>query len=476
MNHSIKNLCIYHVLDGLAEGLSHYSGPSRAALLYAEKPDDKIQVCDPQRLLEGHEPVLKKLYVTSDGWRREAPSTLNFKLFGQIYPERNLQLAGLISFGGRTQSMFYQMWFTEHHPDMCSIGPTERWLEHAVSLLAHDFANEDAFYTRNSRYVLREYATHAVRDFIRDDLNIKFGWDTSMEVYPILDTILGVSKTREEGAWPRGLLAFVEPDSLPEIHFLIRFPSLDILKVSNYKHVRKLLLAVENSDRKLVSDGRKIIGIASGELPQCRITADFRGGHGFLRFAGELVCSFSDGSFHSTTRKPNLVHLEELLVTSSLDPAVSSLLFKIVSCIVEAAGEQKHGCSLVIDFNDPPVRISGQQLERPVDLQHEQYLELAKSLAKVDGALHICSNLHLHGFACLLDGRFIKTEDRARGARFNSALRFTSENPNLIVVVVSSDRPVSVIQGGVLLNPPREWEPFSLFVTPPPTLEEWLRR
>ena len=93
--------------------------------------------------------------------------------------------------------------------------------------------------------------------------------------------------------------------------------------------------------------------------------------------------------------------------------------------------------------------ISGQNLSPPLDLQKPHMLKMAKSLAKVDGALHIGGDLHLHGFACLLDGRSFPGEDLARGARYNSALRFTAEHPNIIVVVVSSDRPVSVIHQGL---------------------------
>jgi hypothetical protein len=101
-------------------------------------------------------------------------------------------------------------------------------------------------------------------------------------------------------------------------------------------------------------------------------------------------------------------------------------------------------------------------------------LDLAKSLSKVDGALHIGADLLLHGFACLLDGRAIAGENRARGARFNSALRFTAEHENLIVVVVSSDRPVSVIHRGVDLNATPDWKPLTQSLVQPPTLEEWL--
>jgi hypothetical protein len=473
-NDSVRNLCLFHILDGLRQGLSHFSGASRAALIYAERPDDPIRVYDPQDLLRGHEPKLKEIYLDTNEWRVNAPQTQDIKLFGQILPEKNLELSGLISYGGRTNSIFYQMWFTEHHPDMCSIGPTERWLEHAVSLLSLDFSFEAPFHTAVSSYALREYAAHAVRDYILDELSLMFGWDSKIFVFPILDAILGISSTREEGFRPQGKLVFIAPDDLSQQQFLVRFPRSERPSLKNYKHVRKLMQAVENSDRKLISFGKNIVGIATGKMPERRSTADFRGEYGFLRLAGKPVCSFSDGSFYSSTRRPNLVHLEEALLEFHVDPSSSHDLFRIVSSIVHGAGKQKHGCTLVIDLNDRTIEISGQRLEQPLNLKQESLLGLAKSLAKVDGALHIGKDLNLHGFACLLDGRAVPGEDRSRGARFNSALRFTAEHDNVLVVVVSSDKPVSVFQGGVELTAQCEYEPFSKLVTAPPSLEEWL--
>ncbi|OQY51289.1 MAG: hypothetical protein B6240_00040 [Desulfobacteraceae bacterium 4572_87] len=40
LTHSSKNLCLFHILDGLRQGLSSFSGPSRAAVIFAEKPMD----------------------------------------------------------------------------------------------------------------------------------------------------------------------------------------------------------------------------------------------------------------------------------------------------------------------------------------------------------------------------------------------------------------------------------------------------
>lgn len=475
INSAIKNLCIYHILDGLRIGLSHFSGPSRAALLFAEKPDDPMRIYDPQELLRGHEPKLKELYLDSDRWRRLNVDPDELLACGLIDPERNLQLTGLVSFGGRSWSIAYQMWFTEHHPDLCSTAPTERWLEHAVCLLATDFASEEAFYVGNSRYVLREYATHAVRDHIRDELNRLFGWDVPLEIYPILDTVLGISKTPEEGSWPRGRLVFVDPGAIDEISFMVTFPVNERPALKNFKHVRKLMLAVEESSLHLIADGSEVIGIAAGKLPRCHLTADYRGGYGFLSLADKPVCSFFDGSFHSTTRRPNLVQVEEALIELKADPAIRDELFKIASAIVGKSRERAHGCSLVIDLDTPQVEIPGQKFETPLDLTRQDYLELAQSLAKVDGALHIGSDLHLHAFACLLDGLGVPGEDRARGARFNSALRFTAMHPRVIVVVVSSDRPVSVMYGGMELTAQCEWCSFSACISTPPTLADWIQ-
>ncbi|MDR3555628.1 MAG: DNA integrity scanning protein DisA nucleotide-binding domain protein [Syntrophobacteraceae bacterium] len=429
---------------------------------------------DPQGLLDGWEPLIEKIYLRANGWREWEPGTLQSGLAVQPLPEKGLDLAGLVSSGGRARSVFYQMWFTEEHSTLCSTGPIRRWLEHAACLLAHDWANEQWFYTRNSYYVIREYARHAIRDYVQDRLDVKFGLNSRIEVYPILDAVLGISKTREEGAWARGTVVFIDPLKIDSLHYLVRFPSPEKLKLSNYKHVRKLMLSVENSDRKLISDGQKIVGVVRGALPEGRLTADFRGGHGFLRISGTAVCSFSDGRFHSTNRKPKLVHLEELFLECPVLESRRHALFKIVSSIVERAGEQRHGATLVIDLGPTPISISGQRLETPIDLCDDTMLDLAKSLSKIDGALHIGADLRLHGFACLLDGKTIQGENRARGARFNSALRFSAAHEDLIVVVVSSDRPVSVIYRGTDLSAGPDWGSLSQSWIQPPTVEEWL--
>ena len=135
----------------------------------------------------------------------------------------------------------------------------------------------------------------------------------------------------------------------------------------------------------------------------------------------------------------------------------------------------KHGCTFILDLNTVPAKISGQMLRNPIDLNNPDFIELASGFSRVDGALHICRDQHLHSFACLLDGRAIEAEDRARGARFNSALRFTAENPKTVVVVVSVDRPVSVIQGGMVVDGQCQWRSKPNITLAPRLLKDWLK-
>ena len=472
--HPFVSRCINDILDGLRDGLSHFSGNSRVAVLYCFAPDSPLLIYDPQLLLQGHGLRFSKIYLENDEWRHSFTQD-NFEI-GYIHPEKELHLSGLISYGGHSNSVYYQRWFTEHHPDMCSTCPTKRWLDHAAWRFAHDIIMGEEHYSGISGEFLREYATHAVRDHIVDEMNLFLGWDSQVRVYPVLDSILGISKTREEGDWPQGELVVIDPKYIDKINFLVHFQKEEQPQLGNFKHVRKLLLTVEHTSYKLVSDGKAILGITGAPLPDFFLSAEFCGRHGVLKINNHRVCSFSDGSFHSTNYQANLVEFEESLLDSNLPPSAGNNIYKIVTGLVHYAQHQKHGCTLVIDLNRTLVKISGQTLSRHLDMGKPDHLELAKSLTKLDGALHIGRDGHLYGFACLLDGRSIISEDRARGARYNSALRFTAEHDNIIVVVVSSDRPVSIIQGGVEISGICEWRSITGCISNSEPLKSWVKK
>jgi hypothetical protein len=468
---SFENICIFHILDGLRDGLSHYSQPSRAALIYSEHPDSPPRICDPQDLLRGHEPKLQDLFLYSNKWREG--DVFNDEVRVLDGNETELDLSGIISLSARSKSMCYQAWFTDQHPDMCSLGPTKRWLEVAAGLLSQNFSARNVMNLDTAGFVLQHCANHAVRDHIVDE-RIRQGWlDTQIRVYPFLDAVLGVSGTQEEGAWPRGRLVVVEPSQLDQVRFICRFPEMEQPMLADSKHVRKLLQAVEESGRVLVSDGRTVLGIAIGSMPGAYLAAQFSGTHGFLWIKSDPVCCFFEGRFHSSNLRANLVQLEEQMLETDMEMGLQHTLLQIVSLMVNRVRDRKHGCTLVVDVCKDRLAMSGQHFMEPLDLQDSGQLKLACSLAKLDGALHIGRDLKLHGFACLMDGRCVPGENRARGARFNSALRFTAEHEDIVVVVVSADRPVSIIKNGQELTAQCHFDQIR-GLSRPPLLAEWI--
>jgi len=470
-----KQISARNVLEGLTQGLSRFSGPSRAALIMAETPESPLLVHDPRRLLRGHEPKLAKVFFDSGDWRQMAPDTAAMKPFGQAAWAEKLHLTGLICAGGYSQPLFYQIWFTELHPNMCSTGPTERWLEHAVWLLAHDFASEGAFFTSASKHALEAFEHHAVRNHLFAEMTKALGRPPHIPLYPVLEAVLDISTTREEGQPPSGRMIFVEPSDADHVPWLVRFPEAERPRLRNAKHVRKLLLSVENSMRRLVSDGESVLGVsAPANGLYTRLTADFQDRFGFLRLGGKPVCSFLDGVYQSTTRKPNLVLLEEALLESQIGQDQGHALYHIVSAIVDEARKEGFGCTLMLDPAATLPPLAGQHVDPPLSLGDPPHLDLAKSLAKLDGALHLTGGGMLRAFACLLDGKAVESEDRSRGARFNSALRFTAMHTGIIVVVVSADAPVFIFQGGLQLNAMCDLRGEADLDLDPPRLEDWL--
>jgi len=441
---SYKKLCIANMLNGVSDGLYKFSKPSRVALVFAPGPEDPVQVFDPQDLLGGHESKLEELFVTKeDIWRDRVRTLISRQPRGHLIPEEDPAMSGLISFAGACSEFFYQVWFTEHHPDMCSSRPTEKWLEQAATLLSHDYNSRNTP-INSSDYVVKNYGLQAIADYLVDEWSRHLGFDTKISVPSILNHILTISKTREEGFWARGTLFFTDPVNIDAIDFITKIQRHERPVISNIKHIRKLLVGVERSDRKLVSDGNTIIGITNAQVPEFAITADFRGDYGFLRMGGQKVASFSDGSFCSSTREARMVELEELLLDSNLPTKTAGTLFNMISGLVHKAGHARHGCTLVVDLNDTPIQLSGHILEPPLSLLEPKNYDLVGALIRIDGAVHLTMDAMIHGFACLLDGKTISWENMARGARYNSALRFSAATTKVIVVVVSAD-PIHIV-------------------------------
>ncbi len=92
---SFINRCIRETLNGLRDGLSLFSKPSRAAVIFSLRRNQKLQICDPQNLLRGYEPKLKNIYLENSDWKKNIEEKKPDYSFNLIDPLANLQLDGL---------------------------------------------------------------------------------------------------------------------------------------------------------------------------------------------------------------------------------------------------------------------------------------------------------------------------------------------------------------------------------------------
>lgn len=267
---------VARAMSGVREGLQSFSGPSRVSLLLARKKESPLWVYDQQGLLREHREKLRDLYVADTSWRDNAPDMSGLNPFFVSRNAGGLKIPGLISFGSRDLATFYQMWFTENHPNSCSEGPTERWLQAAASALAYDLLVSEMHFPEATKLHLQGFSIKAVAHHLSSEIQKLRHRSPKPAIEHFLNALLGISTILEEGARVTGKLLYCEKDDLGELSIDAKFSDSTAPKMSQQKHVRKLLQSVENSDHYLVLCGDSVLGIASGKVPAAAVLADIK--------------------------------------------------------------------------------------------------------------------------------------------------------------------------------------------------------
>ena len=236
-------LCLHTVLEGLRLGLCEFSGPSRVALVYAEKPGRSPAHCrspaPAARARAAHPRIFQ-------GQPRSGQEGLPKPELVALLRPAPRQAPGP-GRGGQPGRAAPAGWPTrcgsrEQHPDLCSSGPTRRWLELALRQFSNGLASQDTLALDTSANTLQEMAPHAVHDFIVDERARAMGPDTRLRVYKHpLGHHPDLQDPRRKGPGRAGHLAFVEPSRLSRLHYLARLPKTERPRLDNGKHVRKML-------------------------------------------------------------------------------------------------------------------------------------------------------------------------------------------------------------------------------------------
>ena len=136
----------------------------------------------------------------------------------------------------------------------------------------------------------------------------------------------------------------------------------------------------------------------------------------------------------------------------SLPPGADHALVKLVSYAVEA----EHGTMLVVSRNAAQQAADLTKPNRGIKpFDPDEGTITAASV--IDGAIMVDLEGKCHGIGVILDGLAGDGENPARGARYNSAIRYLRGHQDSLIVVVSEDRTVDIVtQTPPLAEEPRE--------------------
>lgn len=141
---------------------------------------------------------------------------------------------------------------------------------------------------------------------------------------------------------------------------------------------------------------------------------------------------------------------EENVHSEKIDEKITNII-EIVKC----AYKQKHGTTLVI--TTPKIaktevqRLKEQSIKIDVINIKESmyYKQVVEKITNIDGALYMDINGYVHAIGVILDGYAeAGSGDSARGARYNSAIRYKNGkdiNGKCVIIVISEDGMIDII-------------------------------
>lgn len=462
------------IRDALHEGLESFEYLTPVALLFWDDISKKFRVCDDNGLLANNRREFKLICAEARDHRLGIQEGTPGPIQGP--PSSSLLAAGYAS--RTSKECKYLLWIVRRLPEIGSHSVISRWLEQGANVLESKLSQtigklpQDCDAQTTLRHSAGSVIAQTLQRLLHEQAQRASGESVRYVMKYFLDAVLAVSMTREEGKKASGSLAFV-----PHLSHVARPPSYVFKFASgarpqlrDSKRVRKLLTVVEGAGEVVVCDFNEVLGIAKARPQSKVLLADFRDGHACLRIGKRKICTISGGRFQAARSGSSLEDLKQIVERRK--SAARDLLDDIEQ-LVKASVKGGHGCTIVLDFNKRPKKIPGEVLEDPIPLTENTCL--VSGMACVDGAVHIGREGQVIAFACLLDGKAVENELRARGARYNSALRFTAQEKDCALVVVSEDGPVSVFYKGEQLNAPEKYKREFFPSMKVLTVQEWTK-
>ena len=296
--------------------------------------------------------------------------------------------------------------------------------------------------SREADEIIRSAARRLARDItLRADPHGVEG------MYQFFETITSVASMRYERAEGRGKLLVARKEH-PSLRKIITFPE----DVSLYEHRRvRKLLELTSGRNALHVNGSKMFGLVEEEVLDEKTEDIFKilvlGHHHWeLAYAGRVLM----GVLYGEPYLPRVAEYESRLREDlpRLFSGMSEESCELLVSLVRQAERERHGTLLVISQNAEveAARLVGQAT--PVE-RCKLNNTLLEDLTAIDGAVLVDPQGYCYAIGVILDGLAIEQGDAARGARFNSAVRYVASAlerriPTL-AVVVSEDGGVDLV-------------------------------
>ncbi len=264
----------------------------------------------------------------------------------------------------------------------------------------------------------------------------------------------GLSLQREEGKRITGVVVIPTEGTSHITVGLGDFPGAHETKL-----LGKLMLAAGTRHEMEVCPRPQLLGYRPRSTKEARAPTDIgveltATGEALVFVGPDTHASCKVGRFHGSCLELELEDVERQIRAFAkekrwgLDPSQFSKL-------LAAAPE---GCGLIFAGDSATDFVEHGFATNPLSLADEDQLEMVAAMSAVDGALLFDQLGYLLAFGCILDGPADSGRQvRSRGARFNSAIRFTSNKDGVLAVVRSSDGPVSLIHSGELVYPKEDY-------------------
>ena len=250
-----------------------------------------------------------------------------------------------------------------------------------------------------------------------------------------------IAAERYEGAASEGRLIMCHKDH-PDIAAKIKLAKP--IKIYNYRAIRKLL-EVSSNNMALLCDVESVWGLG---LPLDTYQPS-RENLFEIRFAEHHTWELVHAENIMLRVKYRQARLPRARFDRQLFCDCVDRLFKVdrtttnlLAKAVEAAVEQRHGTMLVItpEAEAETQRLAAQStVIEPVIVSQS----IISHLSSVDGAILISPEGIIYAFGVILDGQASKNGSSARGARYNSAIRYVDEKSNdrinCLALIVSED-------------------------------------